>query len=90
MYLSKMNRILLIIFLLSSINLKAQKDPYTQLKTQYDSLRKVESHEGALFAAKHLNTWALQNETDTSLRYAESLRYLGNCYYSKGNLDSTK
>jgi hypothetical protein len=73
MYLSKMNRILLIIFILSSINLKAQKDPYTQLKTQYDSLRKAENHEGALLVSKQMSTWALQNETDTSLRYAVSL-----------------
>jgi CHAT domain-containing protein len=47
----------------------AQKDPYDQLKTQYDSLRKAENHEGALLVAKQMNAWALQNETDTSLGY---------------------
>ena len=77
-----MNRILLIIFILSSLNLRAQKDQYDQFKIQYDSLRKVESHKGALLVAKQMNTWSLKNETDTSLRYAVSLRYLGNCFYS--------
>ena len=63
----------------------AQKNPYDQLKTQYDSLRKAENHEGALVAAKQMNTWALQNETDTSLRYAVSLRYVGNSFNSLKN-----
>jgi len=83
-----MNRILLLIFILSSIDLKAQKDQYDQFKIQYDSLRKVESHEGALLVAKQMNTWALEYETDTSLRYAVSFRYLGNCYNSMQIPDS--
>jgi tetratricopeptide (TPR) repeat protein len=68
----------------------AQKDTYDQLKTQYDSLRKAENFEGALVAAKQMNTWALQNETDTSLRYAVSLRYVGVCFYNVQELDSAK
>jgi tetratricopeptide (TPR) repeat protein len=63
-----------------SCTLFAQKDTYDQLKTQYDSLRKAENHEGALLAAKQMNAWALQNETDTSLRYAVSLRYVGKIF----------
>ncbi len=63
-----------------SCTLFAQKDTYDQLKTQYDSLRKAENFEGALVAAKQMNTWALKNETDTSLRYAVSLRQVGNIF----------
>jgi len=85
-----MNRILLIIFILASINLNAQKDQYDQFKIQYDSLRKAENHEGALLVVKQISNWALQNETDTSLRYAVSLRYVGNCYNSLENIDSAK
>jgi tetratricopeptide (TPR) repeat protein/CHAT domain-containing protein len=66
----------------------AQKDTYDQLKTQYDSLRKAENFEGALVAAKQMNTWALQNETDTSLRYAVSLKEVGVCFYYLEELDS--
>jgi tetratricopeptide (TPR) repeat protein len=71
-----------IIFLTVTLRAFAQTDAYHQLKIQYDSLRKVENHEGALLVAKQMSIWALQNETDTSLRYAVSLRYLGNCFYS--------
>jgi len=64
-----------IIFLTVTLRAFAQTDAYHQLKIQYDSLRKAENHNGALLIAKQMNTWALQNETDTSLRYAVSLRY---------------
>ncbi len=67
----------------------AQKDTYDQLKTQYDSLRKAENYESALLVAKQMNTWALKNETDTSLRYAVSMRYQGNTHETWGNTDST-
>ena len=73
-----------------SCTLFAQKDTYDQLKTQYDSLRKAENFEGALVAAKQMNTWALQNETDTSLRYAVSLKEVGVCFYYLEELDSAK
>ena len=75
-----MNRILLIIFILASLNLNAQKDQYDQLKIQYDDFRKLEKHDSALYVAKQLNTWALQNETDTSLLLADAMRYIGNSY----------
>jgi tetratricopeptide (TPR) repeat protein len=67
----------------------AQKDTYHQLYTQYDSLRKAENHEGALLVAKQMNAWALEYETDTSLRYAVSMRYQGNTHETWGNTDST-
>ncbi len=80
---------LFLVFLSSLSGVNAQKDTYDQLKTQYDSLRKAENYEGALLAAKQMNTWALQNETDTSLRYAVSLSYFGNAHEKLGNRDST-
>ena len=66
----------------------AQKDQYDQLKIQYDDFRKVEKHDSALYVAKQMNTWALKYETDTSLRYAVSFRYIGNCYNSMQIPDS--
>ena len=55
---------LFVAFLLVNTGVFAQKDTYDQLKTQYDSLRKAENHEGALLVAKQMNAWALKNETD--------------------------
>jgi len=78
-----------IIFLTLTLRAFAQTDAYNQLKIQYDSLRKVKNHEGALLVAKQMSIWALQNETDTSLRYAVSLRYMGNCFNELQIGDST-
>jgi len=72
--------------LLSGVN--AQKDSYDQLRTQYDSLRIAKHHEEALVVAKQMNDWALKNETDTSLRYAVSLRYIANSYLPSSMVDS--
>jgi tetratricopeptide (TPR) repeat protein len=79
-----------IIFLTVILRAFAQTDVYHQLKIQYDSLRKVENHNGALLVAKQMNTWALQNETDTSLRYAVSFMLVGRTYYSLQQMDSSK
>ena len=65
-------------FILSSAT-QAQ-DSYDQLISKYDRLRNLEKYDSALLVAKQLNSMALQNETDTSLMYAVSLRYLGICY----------
>ena len=70
--------------------MQAQTDPYDQLKVQLDSLVNDYNDEEALLIAKDMNAWALQNESDTSLRYAVSLRYLGVCYYYLQELDSAK
>ena len=70
----------LLLFLLSFQHFFAQKDQYDLLKKQYDHFRKIEKQDSALFVAKEMNIWALKNETDTSLRYAVSLRYIGNCF----------
>jgi tetratricopeptide (TPR) repeat protein len=77
-------------FLSVFTGVNAQKENYDQLKTQYDSLRKAENHEGALLVAKQMSNWALKNETDTSLRYALSLRYVGGCFYKLQELVSAK
>ena len=61
---------------LSSI---AQSDEYTQLKTQFILLKTNEKHDSALIVARQMNDWALKNETDTSLRYVEGVRFVGAC-----------
>ncbi len=68
----------------------SQKVAYDELKTQYDSLRKLENNESALLVAKQMNTWALQNETDTSLRYAVSLISIGRTFFALQLMDSSK
>ena len=82
-------RLFLFFFINVCLSLNAQQNHYNQLKVHYDSLRKVENHESALLVAKQMNVWALQNETDTSLRYAVSLRYVGNCFNELQIGDST-
>ena len=61
-----------------------------QFKNQYDRLSKENKHDSALLVAKQMNAWALKNETDTSLRYAVSLRTVGKCFNSLKNIDSAK
>jgi tetratricopeptide (TPR) repeat protein len=80
---------LFVAFLLVNTGVFAQKDTYDQLNTQYDSLRKAENYESALLVAKQMNSWALQNETDTSLRYAVSLGFMGKIYFGLNNIDSS-
>ena len=76
-----MKPILLIFALIfTSLSLLAQTDPYDQMKADYDSLRKEKKYEEGLVIAKKMNAWALENESDTSLRYAVSLRRLGVAY----------
>ena len=71
--------ILTLIF--TSYSLQAQTDPYDQMKVDYDSLRKVKKYEEALVTAKQMNAWALENESDTSLRYAVSFYYISDIYF---------
>jgi CHAT domain-containing protein/Tfp pilus assembly protein PilF len=79
--------ILLIAFICLNNLLNAQ-DVYNNYKSTYDQFRKEEKYDSALVIAKQINAWALQNETDTSLKYAVSLRYLGNCFNSLKQSDS--
>ncbi len=69
--------------------LQAQTDFYDQLKKDYDRFRKEEKYDSALVIAKQMNAWAMQIETDTSLRYAVSMRYMGLNYINLQNFDSS-
>ena len=82
-----MKSISLFVFLFLSYFANSQ-DTYISLKSQYDRFRKEEKHGSALLVSKQMNVWALQNETDTSLRYAVTFRYIGNCYYQVSVDDS--
>jgi len=66
----------------------AQSDYYDQLKSQYDQLSIKEKNDSVLVVAKQMSTWALQNETDTSLRYTVSLRYVGVGFFKEDQNDS--
>ena len=69
----------MLFFLLIAYNAKAQSQ-FDLLKIQYDSLRAINNIPEALKITKQMNLWALENEGDTSLNYAVSFRYIGNCY----------
>jgi tetratricopeptide (TPR) repeat protein len=85
-----MRNYLIVIFMtICSSNLSAQSDYYDQLKSQYDQFRKEEKYDSALVFAKQMNAWVLQNESDTSLRYALSLGYIGKINFDLNNLDSS-
>ena len=83
-----MNRILLIIFILSSINLSAQTD-FPALKQQFLDYRKADKQDSALLIARKMNQLSLQEQADTSYWFALSMRYQGNPHYTWGNTDST-
>ena len=83
-----MNRILLLIFILVSINLNAQSD-FPDLKRQFLDYRKADKQDSALFIARKMNQLALLEQTDTSYWFALSFRYLGNPHNTWGNKDST-
>ena len=76
----KIRSFLIILCLGMSSVSSAQTDFYDHLKVDYDRLRKEEKQDSALAIAKQMNAWVLKNESDTSLRYAVSLRYIGNCF----------
>lgn len=79
---------IIISFLLLVSNSFAQTNQYNQFQHQYDSLYQAANYDEALWLAKQMNAWALQNETDTSLRYAVSFRYIGRCYHMRSQSDS--
>ena len=83
-----MNRILLLIFILVSINLNAQSD-FPDLKRQFLDYRKAEKQDSALFIARKMNQLSLQEQTDTSYWYALSMLYQGNPHNTLGNKDSS-
>ncbi len=77
-----MKKVLFLLLLLFaySQNGYGQSDVYEELKAAYDQFRKEGKNDSSLSAAKKMNAWALQFETDSSLRYAVSLRHVGNSF----------
>jgi tetratricopeptide (TPR) repeat protein len=78
----------LILLNLAGLQALAQDDIYNNLNKDYQRLKKEQKLDSALLVTKQMNTWALKNETDTSLRYAVSYRDIGNCFYALNNNDS--
>ena len=85
-----MKKVLFLLLLLFaySQNGYGQSDVYEELKAAYDQFRKEGKNDSSLTAAKKMNAWALQFETDSSLRYAVSLRYVGISFISLSRTDS--
>lgn len=79
---------ILLLALISFNNLLNAQDLFDAYKIDYNRLLKEEKHDSSLLVAKQMNAWVLQSETDTSLRYAVSLRYIGNCFKSLIKTDS--
>lgn len=65
----------------------SQGNIYDELNSQYKRLIQEQKLDSALIFAKQMNSWALKNEGDTSLRYAVSFRYIGNCL--QGNISDS-
>jgi CHAT domain-containing protein/Tfp pilus assembly protein PilF len=78
---------LFILFTFSQLGY-GQSDVYEELKATYDQLRKAGKNDSSLVVVKKMNAWALQFETDTSLRYAVSLRNLGDSFRRMSRNDS--
>jgi tetratricopeptide (TPR) repeat protein len=60
----------------------AQDTDYKSLQKKYEYYFNENKLDSALFFAKKMNSWAYINESDTSLRYAISCRFIGNCFVS--------
>jgi CHAT domain-containing protein/tetratricopeptide (TPR) repeat protein len=80
---------LLITSLFISKTSEAQVDEYDFLKSKYNRLSQEHKLDSALFVAKLLNNWALENEGDTSLRYAVTYRFIANSFDSEFYSDSS-
>jgi tetratricopeptide (TPR) repeat protein/CHAT domain-containing protein len=85
-----MKKVLFLLLLLFaySQNGYGQSGIYEELKVAYDQFRKEGKNDSSLTVAKKMNAWALQFETDSSLRYAVSLRYVGISFTSLSRNDS--
>ena len=85
-----MKKILLLILLSTSVlQLKAQTN-FQVLKQQFIDFRKADKQDSALYIARKMNQLSLTEQTDTSYWYGLSLRYLGNVYFKKELIDSTR
>jgi tetratricopeptide (TPR) repeat protein len=85
-----MKKVLFLLLLLFAYfqNGYGQSGVYEELKVAYDQFRKEGKNDSSLTVAKKMNAWALQFETDSSLRYAVSLRYVGISFTSLSSNDS--
>ncbi len=83
-----MNRFVFICLIFFVGNLFSQELTYDQLNLKFEHLRLEEKQDSATLLAKQMNNWALKNESDTSLRYAESYRFIANSFYYNQQLDS--
>jgi CHAT domain-containing protein/uncharacterized protein HemY len=81
--------IIQVFFILSfSSSFFAQKESYFSLMNKYENYTKYTNLEGRLRIAKKMNLWSFLNEGDTSLRYAITFRYIGDCFENLQNIDS--
>ncbi len=83
-----MNRFVFIFLMFIAYKSFSQQVTFDQFKNKYDLLFKEAKYDSSLVVAKQMNAWVLKNETDTSLRYAGSFRYIGNCFYKLYKKDS--
>lgn len=79
--------LIVIVGFLFPANTQAQN--WEQMENDYKNLLNESKNDLALNKAKELNLFALRNEGDTSLKYAVSLRYIGNCFSEININDST-
>jgi CHAT domain-containing protein len=66
----------------------SQQVTFDQFKNKYNLLFKEAKYDSSLVVAKQMNAWVLKNETDTSLRYPLSMKYVGNCFIKLNKTDS--
>ena len=83
-----MKRILFVFFIVIAGKLFAQKITYHQLNQKFERLYLEHNQDSAILVAKEMNKWALSNQSDTSILYAESFRLIANSFYYNQQLDS--
>jgi tetratricopeptide (TPR) repeat protein/CHAT domain-containing protein len=81
-------RILFIISILF-INVNGfSQNSFEKWDTLYDSLYNNSNKDSALKVAFEMNKWSFKNEGDTSINYAISFRFIGNCFQKLNKYDS--
>ena len=80
-WLSFLRNITVVFFLFGiTFSLFSQDDTYDILKSQYNRLSQEQKLDSAIIFARQMNSWTFENEGDTSIRFAVSCRYIGNCF----------
>lgn len=67
----------------------SQDSIYYDFQKKCDYFLSEQKIDSAIYFAKQMNVWSLKNEGDSSLRYAISYRYLGNCFSDMALIDSS-